>query len=265
MELDRLVDEVSTQSALVLAGISTVALVALHLAAPHLRNLPGVPERRTASFAGGIAVAYVFLHLLPELAEGHALLREVFQEAEPPTPLAELGIFLVALVGFCLFYALERAAERHRAARAGAGPQVFYVHLGSFAIYNGVITYTMSSTYRTSVGFGILFTVAMGLHFVLSDRGLLENYGRLFDRWPPRLVLAAALAVGWALSATLAPTRAITVSLLVAFLSGSVLLNVFKEELPSSRQSSLPWFLAGAALYGGLLAGLTLLRPGEGG
>ena len=42
-----------------------VLLAALHLSAPGIRKLPLVPERATGSFAGGLAVTYVFLHLLP--------------------------------------------------------------------------------------------------------------------------------------------------------------------------------------------------------
>lgn len=51
--------------------VAALALAALHLAAPRIRRLPLVPERATGSFAGGLAVAYVFLHLLPEIAEGN--------------------------------------------------------------------------------------------------------------------------------------------------------------------------------------------------
>lgn len=43
-------------------------------------------------------------------------------------------------------------------------------------------------------------------------------------------------------------------TLATAFLGGSILLNVFKEELPAARRSSFPWFLAGLLLYGALLA-----------
>ncbi|MEX5262297.1 hypothetical protein [Kocuria sp. CPCC 205263] len=57
------------QSVWVAAGL-TVVLAGLHLAAPHIRKLPFVPERYMGSFAGGLAVAYVFLHLLPEIAAG---------------------------------------------------------------------------------------------------------------------------------------------------------------------------------------------------
>jgi len=247
----------TTTAALWAALASTGALVALHLLAPHLRRLPLVPERVSGSFAGGIAVSYVFLHLLPELAEGNEHLRAVFGEKEPPTPLVELGIFAVGLLGLVLFYGLERLADRGRGPADGAG--AFWVHLGSYAVYNAVITYTLPTTYRTGTAFAVLFTLAMGLHFLLSDRGLEEHYGERFVRRGPRLVLAAALVLGWGLAALFAPTSAVTVSMLVAFLAGSVLLNVFKEELPSARNSSFGWFLAGALLYAALLAGVTVL------
>jgi hypothetical protein len=257
---------VDATTAVLLALASTAVLAALHLAAPHIRRLPLVPEHATASFAGGLAVSYVFLHLLPELAAGNKELGELFNEEATPSALLELGIFLVALVGFTLFYSLERMAERtHPAPAGGASPGAsgvsrsgaFWVHLGSFGVYNAIITYTMPLTYRTGVDFAVLFTVAMGLHFVLSDRELEEHYGELFDRWLPRLLLAAALVVGWGLSALFAPTRTVTVSVLTAFLAGSILLNVFRQELPTARRSSLPWFLTGLALYAALLAVVT--------
>jgi hypothetical protein len=245
-----------TAAALWAALASTAVLMALHLLAPRIRRLPLVPEHRTASFAGGIAVSYVFLHLLPELAEGNTRLRELFDEETAPTPVVELGIFLVALTGFLLFYGLERAAQRARD-RTDSSGAVFWVHLGSYALYNAVITYTVPSTYRTGVWFAVLFTVAMALHFVLSDRGLEEHYGSRFDRRRPRLVLAGALLAGWLLAALAAPTRAVTVAVLTAFLAGGVLLNVFKEEVPEHRRSSFAWFLTGAGLYAALLAGIT--------
>lgn len=247
----------STELAVALALASTLALAALHLAAPRIRRLPGVPERATGSFAGGIAVSYVFLHLLPEIAEGHSELRELLGEEGSPSLMVELGIFMVALVGFLIFYGLERAATAHHGTARGPSRSVYRLHLAAFGLYNGVITYTLPLTYRTGVAFAMLFTLAMGLHFLLSDRGLEEHYGQWFDRWPPRLLLAAALLAGWGLAVLFAPTRTMTVSLLVAFLSGSVLLNVFKSELPSARQSSFGWFTAGLGLYAALLAAVT--------
>ena len=60
-------DELSCGASVAGALVLALALAALHVAAPHLRRLPGVAERATGSFAGGLAVAYVLLHLLPVL------------------------------------------------------------------------------------------------------------------------------------------------------------------------------------------------------
>lgn len=233
----------------------TLVLATLHLAAPRLRRLPGVPESALGSFAGGISVAYVFVHLLPELAEGNEKIGEALEETVRSTALLDLAIFAVALVGFSVFYGLEHLARRARGHEPGG---LFSIHLGAFAIYNGLIAYTMPLRVRTGLDFALLFTAAMGLHYVLIDRGMLEHYPRRFRAWG-RYLLAACLLAGWLVAAVAAPTNTIAVSLLTAALGGSILLNVFKEELPSDRAASFGWFLVGVLLYAGLLAVVTAL------
>ena len=103
-----------------------------------------------------------------------------------------------------------------------------------------------------------MFGVAMGLHFVLTDRGLEEHHRQRFSRCG-RYLLAAGLLAGWVASALAAPTRVVVVSALTALLAGSILLNVFKEELPGDRRSSFGWFTAGLGLYAALLALTTYL------
>ena len=116
----------------------------------------------------------------------------------------------------------------------------------------------MALRLRTGILFAVLFTVAMGLHFVLTDRGLQEQYPDRFGRGG-RITLAAALLVGRAADALLAPTSTLLVALLTALLGGSILLNVFKEEIPSGHRSSFPWFLTGLLVYAALLAAVTAI------
>lgn len=235
-------------------------LAASHLAAPRLRQFGGLPERAVASLAGGLAVAYVFLHLLPEVAAGNEAIGEALSDVVTLTPLLELAIFAVAMAGFLVFYGLERLAG-HTAERKGhsePGVAVYRLHLASFMMYNGLITYSMALRVRTGLLFAVLFTLAMGLHFVLTDRTFSERYPRRF-RATGRVFLAGALLAGWLLDAAFAPTNTLIVTLLTAFLAGSVLLNVFKEEIPSSRRSSFPWFVGGLTGYASLLAVVTAL------
>lgn len=233
-----------------------MVLAALHLAALHIRKLPFVPEQVTGSFAGGLAVAYVFLHLLPELAEGNKAIGELLEDTVEVTPLFDLGIFVVALTGFTAFYGLDRLATTRRSRRLPDSAGVYWLHLGAFSLYNALITYTMALRLETGLLFAILFTIAMGLHFVLTDRHLEEHYPHRFAA-SGRLVLAGALLIGWVLSAVFAPTSTVVVAILTALLGGSVLLNVFREELPSNRGSSFPWFLVGLVIYSVLLALIT--------
>ncbi|KRF08962.1 hypothetical protein ASH00_04605 [Arthrobacter sp. Soil782] len=237
----------------------TLVLTALHLAAPRIRRLPFIPERFTASFAGGIATAYVFLHLLPELAAGNEAVGETLQDVLDPTPLLELVIFFVALSGFIVFYGLERLASRSSAAGSKNEAGMYWLHLASFMVYNILITYTLALRVRTGLLFALLFTIAMGLHFVLTDRGLRERYAHRFDR-TGRLLLAGALIAGWIVGSIAAPTSTLLVALLTAFLGGSILLNVFREEIPPERNSSFGWFCIGLVFYGGLLTLITAIQ-----
>lgn len=254
----------SESAALWAAGAVTAALALLHLAASHARRLPHVSQRALGSFAGGAAVSYVFLHLLPEVARGEEEVGEALGDVLVVTPLLELAVFLVALGGFVILYGLERLAVLSGSGRrpeGGGGHDdppagVYWVHLGSFALYNGLITYTMPLRFRTGTGFALLFALAMALHFVLTDRSLAEHYPRRFARTGPR-VLAGALLAGWLLAAVTGGPGTLVVTLLTALLAGGILLNVFKEELPGVGRSSFRWFLGGSALYALLLALVT--------
>ena len=248
----------SVDAALWTALAIAVALAALHLLAPRIASLPGVPERATGSFAGGIAAAYVFLHMLPELAEGNQAIGEALQNEVPTTPLVDLAVFAIALVGFVFFYGLERRAADQSGDSHEPSVLMFRTHLASFAMKNALIVYTMPLRLRTGVAFALLFSVAIGLHFVLTDRGLRRNYPRRF-RSQGRYVLAGALLLGWVAAALAAPTSAVAVAAMNGFLGGAILLNVFKEEIPEGRGSSFRWFVIGAVLYGALLALVTHL------
>jgi hypothetical protein len=58
-------------------------------------------------------VAYVFVHLLPELSEG----QEANEEELNTFPFLERHVYLVALLGMTLFYGLERSARQSRRRR----------------------------------------------------------------------------------------------------------------------------------------------------
>lgn len=246
------------------ALLPVLLLAAVHLGATRVRELVGGHERAVVSAAGGISVAYVFLHLLPEVAAGAGVVGESLSSLVAHVPLREIAVFVVALGGFTVFYLAERFAARHSGpgGREVGTSAPFAVHLGAFAVYNVAVAYTLPERVASDVVGAAVFTVAIAVHVVVVDRGLAERYPRRYGH-VGRFVLAGALLVGWLAAAVAAPTSSLTVSLMTAVVAGSVLLTVFQEELPQAGRSRVGPFLGGLGLYALLLVALALLEPGS--
>ncbi|RNF39266.1 hypothetical protein [Planococcus salinus] len=231
-----------------------IGLAVIHLSSKNMKFLDVLPRSRFLSAAGGISVAYVFLHLLPELG--------VFQEhlqgevENSAWSFLESHIYLVAMLGLVLFYGLEqmvksskRRNEKAKTQRSSAG--VFWVHIGSFTLYNGVIGYLLvHEEYESHWGM-LFFFIAMGVHFVTNDKGLRSTHKEDYDKYGQWL-LTAAILIGWGIGA-LYEVNELIISFLVAFIVGGVVLNVLKEELPEERESSFSAFFTGLIAYSILL------------
>lgn len=243
-----------------MTGLFPSAAVALLFALTHafgarLAFLDRAPRSIWLSLAGGVSVAYVFVHLLPELAEHQEAVGRAAEEGGL-LGAVESQVWLIALAGLAVFYGLERLARRGaRCEREAGRPErpprgIFWIHLASFAAYNLIVGYLL--LHREGGGTELLFyAVAMALHFLVNDHGLREQHGQAYRR-EGRWLLAAAPVAGWAL-ALVAAVPDLAISALFALIAGGVVLNVLKEELPEDRDSRFWAFAAGAAAYSALL------------
>jgi len=257
------------ESHILVALAATVFLILFHYLSPWFANhLPG-NGRSFVSFAGGVAVAYVFLHMLPNLVEYNKPIGRYLLNNQWLTPFTELSIYIVALLGFLIYYGFDVLAERYRDEGNNDG-LVYRLHLVMFGLYNFLITYTMSLRAISSITATALFTFAMALHFVLTDRKFCRFYTVRFDHGG-RFFLMMALFVGWLWSVIFDPVNVLLAAFMVAFLAGSVLLNVFREELPTTGLTSYFWFSFGAILITSILLlqtwviwfeGNTMVNPG---
>jgi hypothetical protein len=223
-----------------------VGLSLVHLFAECIRPTDVLSKRRWLSFAGGVSAAYVFVHLLPELRAGQQTLASL----GPVESFLDHHAYLVALTGFVAFYGLETVAQgTHRDDESRDG--VFWLHIGSFTGYNVLIGYLL--VHRLSDGFWsvVVFTLAMGLHFFVTDAGLRRHHRQTYQRLG-RWILAVAVVVGWGLAQVVHIDEP-SLAALVAFLAGGVVLNVTKEEIPEERRSAFPSFVVGVLGYTVLL------------
>ncbi|WP_206931577.1 hypothetical protein [Roseococcus thiosulfatophilus] len=216
-------------------------LLVLGLAAVHARGR--WPLRNPwRSAAAGASVAYIFLHLMPQLAAAEAA-RGVA---------SEVVFFALALAGLVTFYGLEHALRRHDEGRAHSS--IFHLHVAAFALYSLTIGYLMMQREEEGVLSLLLYAGAMALHFLASDSSLRVGH-RAAQAARARYVLAGAVLLGGALGAGLrAPP--LLVDALFALVAGGIVLNVLKEELPDEAGSHFGGFALGAALYGTLLLAL---------
>jgi hypothetical protein len=251
---------------LLLPAAAAVLLVLVHAITPELRFLRGVPRSIWLSIAGGVSVAYVFVHLLPELATGQEHVSRILSGTG--IHFAERHVYLIALAGLLAFYGLERLAKESRGRTppppkgenenapasppgSATSPAVFWVHMVSFGIYNALIGYLLLHLERRTVTALAFFGVAMALHFLVTDVGLDEDHKepyRRIGRW----ILAVAALIGFA-AGYAAEVSDLLIAVLVAFLAAGVVLNVLKEEVPSERQSRFWAFALGGAAYAVLL------------
>jgi len=228
------------------------SLAALHLVAYQVAFLSAIPRSRWLSAAGGVSVAYVFVHLLPELNEAQERLDD-----EGALAFLEAHVFLVALLGLALFYGVENHSLRSRRIRHEqrgedrTTDEAFWLSITSFAVYNAIIGYLLHREELGDLTQLALFTAALGVHFVVNDVALREHHREAYDR-VGRWLVAAAVIAGWAVGAV-AEISEQAIGLLVAFIGGGVILNVLKEELPGERQARFVPFVAGAAAYATLL------------
>lgn len=232
---------------IVFTALSALFLALTHLFAEKLK-FSYIPRSKWLSFAGGISVSYVFVHILPELAEG----QEVIQEKG--LDFLRHHNYLIALFGLALFYGLEKTAKQSPESDREDDNQemstklnIFWVHIISFSLYNAIIGYLLVHKIEQENVYLLWFTVAMGFHFVVNDYSLSEHYKRVYHN-KGRWILSFSVLGGW-LVGVLTAIPEIWIVIFFAFIAGGTIMNVLKEELPGERKSNFWAFLLGIVLY----------------
>jgi hypothetical protein len=241
-----------------LSLIVAVVLALVHIFAGKLRFLSVTPRSIWLSASSGVSVAYVFVHILPELGKAQATIRGVVGGW---LAFLEHHVYLVALLGMAVFYGLERAAivSRQQNRAEGRGDvttgSVFWLHIVSYSLYNTLIGYLLLNRDEEDAIGMLTFALAMALHFVVNDYGLWEHHKHIYNgigRW----VLATAVIIGWALGSGGTGINRAAIAVMFSFLAGGIILNILKEELPAERESRFWAFAVGAGVYTILLMAL---------
>jgi hypothetical protein len=209
-------------------------------------------RRGWLSAAAGMATAYVFVHLLPELFEAQT----VFTKATAGTslPFPERRVYSSALTGFVVMYGLEHLVSQTREIRrkerdkGGKGGFVYWCHAGSFALYGSLVSYLMVKESHLGPLYLTLFFIAMSLHFLAICHSLRVEHGALYDR-SGKWVIAGGVLAGWVVGTMSSLPNAIFATLM-GLVGGGVVINSLIMELPKEKEGRFWPFFAGAFGYG---------------
>jgi hypothetical protein len=201
--------------------------------------------------SAGISLAYVFVHMMPELSGA----RQTFVKwTSLPKVFDGMVVYFLALVGFLVFFSLDRYSKKARLALAEGGIPDFNIKVAGFAAYVGLVSYLLVNNLENSLLASATYAVAMAVHFLTFDHGFREEPGGQYQE-RGHLLLAAAAPVGWVLGLLFSLPQAV-LALMLGFLSGGVIVNSMIRELPNGDGDRLWPFLAGSVLYALILVTL---------
>jgi hypothetical protein len=222
-----------------LAAIA-IALACVVVAEPKLLGRKWPPYLLAAG--AGIGIAYVVVHLLPEIAVGAEVVR---RSTEGRLPYAELHAYLLVLIGIIGTLVL-RAAQSGLHGMA-PHPRVRIVQPALSAL---IVGYLLAVRDNTDIGPILLFTLAIGLHVALNAHGLAVK----LKSPQGGTVLAAAIAVGYVAGLGWEAPPVVVAGLL-SLLAGGVMTRTIHEIL--DEESHLIALTIGAGFEAALLLGVT--------
>jgi zinc transporter ZupT len=203
-----------------------------HLLAPLAWRYRQHAHRLVTSFAGGLAMAYVCLHLIPEIDSASHVLGE--------------RVYFLIMAGFAAYYGLEILVHR-RVSSGEARLDDHTLNVSLVALYNFLLVFTLAHQVPATPFLTLGFAVMIGLHLLMTDFGLMELFDDAF-RKKGRYILVGAVLLGWVLTFAGEP-EGHWVDTLSALLAGSMMYKVFRNELPEFRQAHYGAFVVGLVLF----------------
>ncbi len=223
--------------------IAIIIFSLVHLFANQARRLNFKTHSQFLSTGSGVALAYIFIDLLPKLSKGSLA---DYGSWEKIFPFLERHDYIMALSGFLLFFIVDRSQSILKKESV-----YFILSLSSYALLNFLIGYAVADKDNPEVRPLVLFTFAMALHYFMNDYSLTEAHGAQYDKFA-KWILIACLFLGWLVGAYYQLSER-AVALMSAFIGGGVIMNVTRHELPEENPHSLKAFLVAAIAYTAVL------------
>jgi hypothetical protein len=230
---------------------SVLLFSAVFLLGGRLHAPVSILRKNAVSLGAGASVAYIFIQLLPELENAGAVFRRTTSHLALPYQ-GQYSLHLATMLGFLIFYGLDEmvAGKRDTESESNIGV-AFWAHMAGFGSYAWIVSYLLVRSLEKGDSSLLVYSIAMGLHFLLCAHSLSEEHGEGYDRIGSRLLAACSLG-GWLCGLFLVLPKP-AVIILFGLVAGGVLVNTMLMELPRHQKGKFVPFLCGAAAYTALL------------
>ncbi|WP_010531152.1 hypothetical protein [Lentibacillus jeotgali] len=214
-----------------------IVFIVIQLYALTIVERSPIGQQKLLSISGGVAIAYVFVYILPTLHEK--------QDKLGGSLALDTEIYFLGLLGLLIYYAVYAFAETKTASRLKE-QTIYMVQVSFFMAYSFIITYVVFASDVQRVE-SLFYGLAVSLHFIGLSYHLGKEHYRLHKK-RGRYMLAGATLIG-ALTGIFGPSSGLIVDSMVAFSSGAMLFNVISKELPFEKNAHLPSFLIPSLAY----------------
>jgi hypothetical protein len=244
--------------------LAAIGFVAIFLLGAKLRVTRKGWRRASVSASAGATVAYVFIHLLPEVGEASSKFVEATQDRS--FSLGDAHVYLAALASFVIFYGLEHLVNwSHESPQVPESEEtsktpVYLIHIGGFALYATMVCYMMARGEEMTAVAIALYAVAMGLHFLSIDHALVEEHGPRYLK-SGRYILALAVMAGWGCGLLFEIPKPVGATVM-GLVAGGVIMNSMIMELPQEKKGKFWPFVLGAAFYAAIMLLATGIQTG---
>ena len=233
--------------------IATIALALIFAFGKKIRFPETGALRDWVSASAGASVAYIWIHVIPELNEHQ---QQFLQAAGPHLPAPQFRVYVCGLIGFICFYGFQHMRSREVVHPHAPGQpehiKVYRLYLIGFFFYVALVGYLMVETAERGLMSLIAYWLAMALHFVSVNRSFEEGGEEYYEKRGRWLLVAGILIGGFVGMNVTLDIR--IVATLLGLLSGAVIVNSVMLELFTKREGKFLPFLVGAAVFAALLA-----------
>ena len=232
--------ELSRLLALEWTTVVAAIVMIVHLAAPIIFDKSRQHTQTIGSLGAGMAVSYLFLHLLEELE---------LLESESDAWFSNYQHMLL-LTGFVLYYGAERLAmwRSEHGLHEHSESIRFTTSMIVRSIYSWLFVFALPVNIQEENLLIIPGLLAVLLHLVHDDLELVEEYGTRYRRYG-RYILAAAAVSAWIGDLCYFGDSVMASGILTALLAGGVLYRTLSNPTIHQHRASFRWFVGGILLF----------------